>query len=138
MGKYESPKEVVEGIWRSDGMRGRIRSSSSVEASVGMVGLRREAAEDAGSREAILLRIEGMETLESVLNGHDGGESGDTGLDRSILARGVGACSCRGVCTGVALALDNGDFFMPEDLPSLPFPSTVLRRDPFLLRFPWA
>ena len=48
-----------------------------------MVGLVIEAEEEAGSTEAMLLRIEGMETRERVRKGHDGGESGDTGLEKS-------------------------------------------------------
>lgn len=97
-----------------------------------MVGLIIDAAEEAGSIDAMLLRIDGMDTLESVRNGHEGGDSGDTGLDRSVLlARGVGASSSVGVCTGVELALESGDFFISEVFLSLPFPSTVLRNEPF-------
>jgi hypothetical protein len=49
-----------------------------------VVGLVIEAADDAGSTEAMLLRIEGIETRERVLRkGHDGGDSGETGLDSS-------------------------------------------------------
>lgn len=64
-------------------MRGKISSSSSVDASVGKVGLVMEAADEAGSIDAMLLRKEGMETRESVRKGHDVGESGDAGVDSS-------------------------------------------------------
>jgi len=82
IGKYESPpNDDVDGSFRRPDMRGNTRSSSSVDASaVSRVGLINEAADDAGSMDAILLRIEGMDTRDNVRNGHDGGESGDTGL----------------------------------------------------------
>jgi hypothetical protein len=64
-------------------MRGKTSSSSSVDASVGKVGLIIEAADEAGSIDAMLLRNEGMETRERVRKGHDGGESGDAGVDNS-------------------------------------------------------
>lgn len=61
-------------------MRGNTScSSSSVDASVAIVGLVIEAVEDAGSMDAILLRIEGIETRDSVRN-DQGGESGEAGL----------------------------------------------------------
>jgi hypothetical protein len=84
IGKYESPTEAAEdGIWRKTGMCGKTSSSSSVDASVGRVGLVMEAADEAGSIDAMLLRNEGMETRERVRKGHDGGESGDAGVDSS-------------------------------------------------------
>lgn len=84
MGKYESPKEDTEdGVFRSGGIRGSTRSSSSVEASVAMVGLVMEAVDEGGSRDAVLLRIDGIETRERVRKGHEGGDSGETGLNSS-------------------------------------------------------
>jgi hypothetical protein len=95
-----------------------------------------EAAEEAGSIEAMLLRIEGMETRDSVRNGHEGGDSGETGLDKSWLARGVGraSCSSSAVETVGESALDRGDFLTSGAFLSLPFPKTVFLSDPFLLR----
>lgn len=83
IGKYESPKDDVdEGIFLSAGMRGNTSSSSSVDASVGIVGLVIEVVDDAGSMDAMLLRIDGIDTRDSVRN-DQGGESGDAGLDGS-------------------------------------------------------
>ena len=112
-------------------MRGRTKSSSSVEASVGKVGLMMEAVDEAGSTEAMLERIEGIDTRDSVLNGHRGGDSGGMGRVKSRLGRGVGSSSGAGVVTG----LDSGDFFRSDPLRSLPFPSTVFLSDPFLFLF---
>ena len=87
------------------------------------------AADDAGSTDAILERILVMDTRDSVRNGHRGGDSGDAGLDRSLLGRGVSASGA-----GVVTELDNG-LFLSEFFLSLPFPRTVFLSDPFLLRF---
>lgn len=64
-------------------------SSSVVEASVWLVGLVIEAAEDAGSTDATLERMDGIEIFESVRKGHRGGDSGRIGLERSLEGRGV-------------------------------------------------
>lgn len=81
MGKYESP--LLEGGFL--GMAGILskNSSSSVDGSVLMVGLVIEAADEAGSTDGMLDRIDGIDTLERVRDGHLGGESGETGLDSS-------------------------------------------------------
>lgn len=86
------------------------------------------AVELAGSTDATLERIEGIETRDNVRNGHRGGDSGDNG-GPSLLGRGVDSSG-----TGVVAGLDNGDF-LSEPFLSLPFPNTVFLNDPFLLRF---
>lgn len=86
------------------------------------------AADDAGSTDATLERMEGIETRDVVRNGHRGGDSGDAGVDRSVLGLGV-ASSGRGVVAG----LERGDF-APDPFLSLPFPRTFFLRLPFLFR----
>lgn len=111
-------------------MRGIESSSSSVE-SVGKVKLITDAAEDAGSKDGTLDRIEGIEIFDNVRNGHLCGISGDTGLVKSWLGRGVTS-----ILEGVVDAsgsLESGDF-LSDPLRSLPFPKTVFLSDPFLLR----
>ena len=72
------------------GIRDMTSSSSSVvEASVWFVGLVIEAAEDAGSTDATLERMDDIEIFESVRKGHRGIDSGCKGLDRSLEGRGV-------------------------------------------------
>ena len=69
---------------------GMVNSSSSVETSVPKVGL---TMDEAGSTEATLDRIDGMDAFDKIRAGHLGGESGDTGLTSSTLGLGVaGAC----------------------------------------------
>lgn len=126
-GKYESP--LLEGGFLPS-CRGIDSSSSSVE-SVGTVRLVMLAADDAGSNEGTLERIDGSETLDRVRNGHLGGESGETGVSVLRLARGVSSNS--GEFNGEVLLLDNGERLSDPFL-SLPFPRTAFLNDPFLLR----
>lgn len=130
------PNEEVEGGLRRGGIRGKTRSSSSVEASVvGRLGLVIEAVDEAGSIEAMLLRMEGMDTRDKLRNGHEGGESGEMGLVRSWwFARGVGGASCSssvGWAKG-ASEVERGDFLTSGVFRSFPFPSTVFLNEPVL------
>ena len=112
--------------------------------------MRIEAAEEMGSKEATLERIEGIETRERVrkAEGQRGGSSGVgvTSADvsgSSLLGRGVSTSSTSLVIGGVTagpgviFGLDSGDFFSML-LRSLPLPSTALRSDPLRLRLPFA
>lgn len=104
-----------------------------------MVGLVTEAKDEAGSMDAMLLRIEGIETRDKVRKGHEGGDSGEVGLDSSWATPGAGgACSSSGLCAVEESAPASGDLFTSEHFLSLPLPKTVFRRDPFLFRFAWA
>jgi hypothetical protein len=130
-------------------MRGKAicSSSSVVEASVGNVGLVIEAADDAGSTEGTLDRIEASETLDLENSGHLGGETGETGLSSSQLGRGVISASLLTTCgcneSGLSfssssgdLGLDKGDLafsFTSKPLRSRPLPnSAVFLKEPFL------
>lgn len=92
----------VEGTWRRGGSgRESDTSSSSVEASVGRfvaVGEMMDAVLEAGSSEAMELRMLGMETRDSVLKdngqlGSAGGESGESWRERVRSCEGLGVDS---------------------------------------------
>ena len=130
----------------------RSASSSSVLLSVWWVGeVRIEAAEETGSKDATLERMEGIETRERVRKGHRGGRSGvgvtvvssagGCGLWPSLIdARGVSTSSVfsstAGGVIGVgvfSLGVERGDFFS-EPFLSLPLPRTAFRRELLRLR----
>ena len=118
------------------GRRGRSNSSSSVDASVTLVGLVIDAAEDAGSTETMLERIDGMEARDRFRNGHRGGDSGETGSEVSALGRGVSSASTGDVCawSWSRLSTERGDLARVSDvLRPRPRPSTVFLNE--LLRF---
>jgi hypothetical protein len=128
MGKYESPNDdVKDKILLKAGMRGRTKPSSSVDASVGIVGLVIDAVNEAGSTETMLLRIKGIETRER-LRKDQGGGPGDIGLDSSYLARGV-----RGACSSSRERVVGEGVLNMGTLLALPLPNTVFLMDP--LRF---
>lgn len=106
-----------------------------------------DAADDAGSTDGTLDRIEASDALDLENNGHRGGETGDIGLSSSQLGRGVmsasllTSCGCNesGPSFSVSsgdLGPDNGDFafsLTSELLRSRPLPSSaVFLNDPFL------
>jgi hypothetical protein len=86
------------------------------------------AVELAGSNDAILERMLGIETRDSVRNGHRGGDPGETGEENSRFGRDGSSA------VGVVAGLDNGLLLLSDAFLSLPFPSTVFLSDPFLLR----
>ena len=109
-------------------------SSSDVLSApgAGAVGEVIEAVEarDRGSRDAMLERMEGIETRDRVRNGQRGGDSGLVGLTTCAFCVGVSTA-------GVVAGDESGDFslFKSEPLRSRFLPRTVFRSEPFLFRF---
>ena len=122
-------------------------STSSSVLSVWSVGeVRIEAAEEMGSKEATLERMEGMETRERVRKGQRGGSSGVSVVavvvvgGKSRLGRGVATPSVLSIGMGGVVAavaggfgLASGDLFS-EPLRSLPLPRTAFRKEPLRFR----